>query len=464
MSKPDDVVYIDGRTVYALDLEYTRCSARTCQKGPQDGTALRVCSSCGEAAYCSSECQKTDWKDRHKAWCGKTDRVAIERYYPFLACIAYVNHCHPDIPLHPALLHQIINDPGPNNSSEIVEFPNGNSAKLVLLGTEIPVHQLNPETWWPAGRTLQIRAKFHRRIISEMYTTTYMPKPDPQSWQTFKLNTQERVRLTHRSSPICDIGIVQGSVRVTPQDRLVYYSMTSHEFIMGDDPDDHYWMYFTTRSGNEYFLDIGMFTFNCAQMVKCEAYSNHGFYRPMMNTVPAFFYGEDLRRTIPRLDMLAWKPKRKFSLLHDERLYEMMGYPQMDVPDKQMQGAYNIMEEIAGRKCTGFEREMLLTFTSNARMCMSLNLKHRDYLNFPEKPEIVLELDPGETINDCSEEEDRALEKYMKKWARRLKKGHISPEQWVAAFHAANEKPHANRYTKKGPLNFDILGDLRYEP
>jgi MYND finger len=44
------------------------CSART----SKDGQPLRTCAQCRTQPYCSKECQRRDWRARHKAMCDDT--------------------------------------------------------------------------------------------------------------------------------------------------------------------------------------------------------------------------------------------------------------------------------------------------------------------------------------------------------------------------------------------------------
>jgi len=100
---------------------------------------------------------------------------------------------HPEISMHPALTHKILNSPNPN-SGEIVKFPNGIEAKLVLLGERFLNWQMDmaSERWWPSGLDTKIQHKLMRWIVdegnvlptalaicttllSEMYTTTAIP-------------------------------------------------------------------------------------------------------------------------------------------------------------------------------------------------------------------------------------------------------------------------------------------------
>ncbi len=71
-----------------------------------------------------------------------------------------------------------------------------------------------------------------------MYTTTYIPA---SPWPDGK--AKHRIRLQHRKSPLTDFGTAKG----VEQDKLAHGSMRDRKlFIKGQDPNDHYWLYFTT--------------------------------------------------------------------------------------------------------------------------------------------------------------------------------------------------------------------------
>ncbi|KAF8955956.1 hypothetical protein BDZ97DRAFT_1672536 [Flammula alnicola] len=445
-----------GRTIYLPLAKLDMCAS--CQKTGND-VKLRLCASCGETQYCSPECQKRDWKT-HKVRCGTNDRIDLQSYYPFIASIAHVSHIHPDI-RHPALNHQIVNSPNPN-SGDVVEFPNGVSAKLVILGKEVLPTSVGSMEWWPTGATDKIRHKLLRRItseglllpivlsiaislVSEIYTTTAIPPSEQPGWQ---VTGRRRVRLSYNRSPIADFGIVHGSVPVTHQDRLAYYNIDEHAFLMGQDPTDHYWIYFTTLAGDEYFLDCGMFTFNCCLMVETRPYCRYGM--PDMRFSPAFFFGREQEKAMPLMDRLGWKPRKRFSILRESRLADILRSTDFDYCKcHDIPTIYTIMNEIAERDCSDWEKEMMMKFLPNACMIVRLNMQNREYLNFPKEPQVTIETDPGEVISGDSEE-DKAFAVYLKKWARKLKKGKISPDQWESAFRAWQFQPYESRMKMAG--------------
>ncbi|KAF4617617.1 hypothetical protein D9613_006229 [Agrocybe pediades] len=446
---------VGSRKIHLPLLKIEKCGAAACNKTSTDGK-LMVCSGCAEIAYCSSACQKADWSN-HKGYCGKTDRIDLEQYYPFIACLSVVDHYHPAVPPHPALRHEIVNNPCPGGG-DIVNLPDGTAVKLILLGDEISLQDMTSKAWWPSAPSDKVRTKMVQRImgeglllpsllstvfalVSEMYTTTAISRDDSSpSFQSSVLGTRQRVRLMYENSPIADIGIVQGSVRVVAQDRLAYYNILSDEFLMGGNPEEHYWIYFKTLAGNEYFLDCGMYTYNCCIVVGADPYTKYGF-PPTTPLAPAFFYNREMRKAMPGLNMVGWKPRKRFSILRETRLFDIMERP--DIND--ITPLHAIMDEIAGRTCSSWEKEMLGRFVPDARMRVRLNMKHREYRNFPKEVQMGIDNDPDETIHDGSTEEDKAFEKYLRKWARRLKRGEISPERWVKAFGAWRDRPHEAR-------------------
>ncbi|EDR13138.1 uncharacterized protein LACBIDRAFT_308645 [Laccaria bicolor S238N-H82] len=140
-------------TVYLPLEKLDKCSQCSKRK-----SRLLLCSGCGERIYCSKECQQTDWK-AHKVSCGgyivyiqcptshsrsctlgKTHRIDLNAFYPFLACLSELNHLHAQKPTHNALRHKIINSPNPD-SDEIIDCPDGTTALLIHLGEEIPLSE-----------------------------------------------------------------------------------------------------------------------------------------------------------------------------------------------------------------------------------------------------------------------------------------------------------------------------------
>ena len=389
---------------------------------------------------------------------GITDRIDLQSFYPLLACIAEISHLHPDVP-HPGLGHKILNSPNPG-AGDIVEFPDGTCAKLIILGDKIPTRQSGSEQWWPTAMSPQVRSKLCHRIalegfilpivlatcislVSEIYTTTALPSTESPRWQ---YTGRRRVRLAHNRSPISDFGVATGSARVTAQDRIAYYNIDENTFMMGQDPHDHYWIYFITLSGEEYFVDCGMMTFNFGVKVDGTPYCKYGL--PDLSFVPGFFYGAENRRLMPITELTGWKPRARFSLLRDSQISDIL--EPTTYSDYETQVVCSLMDRIAGRPCTALEKDLLMKFLPNTAMILRLNMQNREYLNFPKNPQLALEKEPGEDLNDLPDHEDKAYEKYMRKWSRRYKRGKVTPERLNKAFRAWLDNPHDTRMKMAG--------------
>ncbi|KAH9480742.1 hypothetical protein JR316_0007342 [Psilocybe cubensis] len=153
--------------------------------------------------------------------------------------------------------HKILNSPNPDTNELPTSLPNGAGARLVLLGEQIPLMSMGSREWWPTAVSDKVRSKLLRRIVneglllpillsifSEIYTTTALPADEEPKRQ---VTGKRRVRLTYGQSPISDFGIVKGSTRVVDRDRLAYYNMDDDEFLMGQDPEDHYRIFIKER-------------------------------------------------------------------------------------------------------------------------------------------------------------------------------------------------------------------------
>ncbi|KAF9525473.1 hypothetical protein CPB83DRAFT_909085 [Crepidotus variabilis] len=439
--------------IYAPLYKLDKCSL--CQK---TDAKLRWCSSCGEILYCSTECQKDDWK-RHKPECGQTDRIELGTFYPLIAGVMQSCRLHNDACQHPALLHKILSSPNPGSYENIVSLPNGTTARLVLLGDRIDQTEMASPKWWPTALSPKVRSKLMRHIVAEglllptvlattlalveeMYTTTTVPASQKAEWQ-----------FTGRRRGTC--------TRVTGQDRLCYYNVNTNEFLMGQDPTDHYWIYFTTLDGHEYFLDCGMFTFNFSSIVNVSKHPTLAL--PPLEYIPCLFYGKDLSKVLPTTTgQVGWSPDQRFSILRHEELAYFIKKREEYCRCHDMPVLLEWLDKIAGRSCTSWEREMFLTFFENSSIAIRLNMKNRTYLKFPKDLQFGFELDPNESLDVNGEDpEGQDLEKYLKKWTRRLNKGQISGEQWNKAFRRWTEKPHDERMRMSGMTERDRKGKAK---
>ena len=119
------------------------------------------------------------------------------------------------------------------------------------------------------------------------------------------------------------------------------------------------------------------------------------------------------------------KSDRRFSILRDNRLSEEV-LSLEDVLD-------SILVKIARHAPTPEEKSLAMKLFFDSRHYLQSNLMNRDYLNFPKEPNRLYDVDPGEETLMGDAAEDEAYSKYMQKWNRKLKKGKISYEKWVAA-------------------------------
>ncbi|KJA21077.1 hypothetical protein HYPSUDRAFT_55724 [Hypholoma sublateritium FD-334 SS-4] len=383
---------------------------------------LRLCTSCAEVLYCSRGCQKADWKS-HKVNCVvPLKRISNE---------------------HPALSHRIINSPNPN-SGDIFSFPNGESAKLVVLQGSVPMTSLRSAEWWPTAASAAIRDKLLRRIlyerpvlqinlaacialVSQMYTTT-------SSGSTPK---KRRIRLSYNGSPISDFGIIHGSMAICPEDRLTYYNTDTQTFRMGQSSNNHYWIYFTTLSGKERWLDCNAYNFNFCSMVDAENCSKGSEIsgHPGLDSVPAFFFasGSIEGLPMPTIGQRLWNPRKRFSILRDPRLKDLvLTSAHIDHCEfHDLSSVYDIMSDISGHECSDLTKQIMKKILPEVLQHIHFNMQTRDYLNFPKEPRTFFEINPGEDTYSCIDDEE--LKIYYKKLARKLKKGKITPDQYQQA-------------------------------
>ena len=276
--------------------------------------------------------------------------------------------------------------------------------------------------WWPSAKSLKVASKLVRRIlregyvlqvcmaictalVAELYTTT-----------SGAGTAQKRVRMRYRSSPISDFGICVGSVEVKSRDKLAYW-LPDGELFKGQDPNDHYWMYFRTMRGEEVVLDLAMFPFNLCTMVPTTSYISQRASK-MMPLAPAFFLDRVTRNNTPALAL--HRERRRFSILRNSKIHEAVRSTENDsFTQADVKRLCSVMEGIAGRKCSHIEQDLMLQWMVDSCGRIEDCLRHEDWKAFPEQVKICIEADPGEL--DDLDDREADWHKTMKKWKREHK-------------------------------------------
>ncbi|EKM49615.1 uncharacterized protein PHACADRAFT_106338, partial [Phanerochaete carnosa HHB-10118-sp] len=358
---------------------------------------LTLCSRCGERIYCSERCQRRDWPE-HKLKCGKTHRINLESFYPVLAVLADAVHSLM-LPPHFAMLSRVVNDINPSLVPSLL--PNGALAKLLEIDDIEQKLFMDPLDWAPLAQSRPVAAKMMQRImreghllpiltalcvslLGEMYTTT----------SVYGSNLV-RKRLQYRTSPIADFGIARGSVYVHESDRLVYKRRSNGTYVLGQDPEEHFWLYFTTIRGEEVILDVGMFTFNFCTVVKSEQYTPPAWKDLVIDITPAFFINREIRTNAPGNHT----EHKRVSALRDSRLHQAVRYIQHALDDPEIASISAFMKDIAGRTIS--KKETTIVGQAAMSFCPKLEeiLEKEKWRAFPEQPPFTIQTDPGERSN-----------------------------------------------------------------
>jgi len=308
--------------------------------------------------------------------------------------------------VHPALTHQITNSPNPYTPAGAL--PDGTFARIVHLGS--PITQIGFKAdfsgWWPKGRTATIRGKLMRRIAREgkvlpLVTATCLSLM-LALYSTTTASTTEgrRVRLRYRSSPISDFGIAAGSARVTPDDRLAYI-MPDQSVLKGQDPNDHYWIYFRTLKGEEVVLDCNLFTFNMCLVVQTRPYifDAAGMFPSL---APLWFKDRTMTRNLPPRDPLLTE-MRRVSVLRDDKLRTALQHVDikadgsLGIPKETVHAVNALMSKVAERAPTESEQECCIDAILNGtNIILDVTVRTERWKQFPVQPQTGIESDPGE--------------------------------------------------------------------
>ncbi|KAF4617231.1 hypothetical protein D9613_006206 [Agrocybe pediades] len=421
----------DGGRAMSLpiaEMKDMKCAYQFCSTTSKDAQ-LRLCAGCKEAVYCSPQCQKLDWKKCHKPTCSKTQILNLESYHAILAYISHLCHEHPAVPTHFALEEYVgyIDSP-PDEEGEV--------PPIVLHGRPLPEESVSLREWWKTAPSDRDRIRLCQRLkydghvlpivlatcialAAELYATDVSPSSSPND---------RHLRLAIANSPVTDFGIVMGIVNVGAENRLAFHNLLTEEWSLNQDSSDHYWIYFKTLAGDDFFLDSGMFPFNLTCMVNVAPYKF-----PMMTEVdeiPAFFFTTSTNETAPTvLDGGVWIEDTRFSILRESTLEPLFRLTcEGGLSDKEaMTALYSFMDKISLHDCTESERNLLKVFVNIARKTIRSNALGKHYLQFPERPDLIFWA-PSEFLDDP--EIEHKTVKRVKVLARKINKGEIT--QWEA--------------------------------
>ncbi|KAJ2932327.1 hypothetical protein H1R20_g4734, partial [Candolleomyces eurysporus] len=400
------------------------------QRGEMDENWADTNIGCAQIAYCGPDCQKRDWKT-HKRSCGETDRIELGSFYPLIAFIMELQRNDPFKPSHRALGHQIVNSPNPWDE-ESVHRRIGGPQLFQTKSDRSFVVDSNP--------MLPSIISVLFALMAEMYTTTSTVNPSD--------GAKRRARLSYYGSPIADFGIAKGQANVKHQDHFTYLFL-SHgmAFEKGQDPNDHYWIYFTTVGGQDVVLDCGLFVFNHPIFVV--PFPHYAKYIPSswpgITTlgVPAYFPPREAikRGVLPRVH----DERQRFSVLRDEGLKEAIRFSHDGFRPTDEEAITNFMERVAGRACEEIEEAIAIKWCEEACEVVGKNLQNREYLNYPKTDEVghAVSEDPGDREQSAlvpANELDEGWMKCLKKWNGKHRRGDINEQQLREALQSYKEK------------------------
>ncbi|TCD70517.1 hypothetical protein EIP91_002862 [Steccherinum ochraceum] len=334
---------------------------------------------------------------------GKTEVLDLDFFRPFLAWMHQWSYTHPALPLHFSLHHRIINNCNPDVPPvSILEVGEG---RLVVVDDRPPPLYAYPTPnvldWWPMAQTNIVAGKLQRRIqfsghvlpiltamagalMSEIYTTTSAAG-----------SARRRFRLQYLSSPITDFGICLGRARVVAEDRLMFYSMKSKKFSMlPQDPNEHYWMYFTTVKGEEIFFDGAFYPFNLAQVILTEGYGPP----PVTNVLfrsPCTWTAREIKKKVDGL----YDERSRVSILRNEKLQKVMEHHSDRFDGDDIAVFFALMEEFAGKKLAKTEKQLFYIWLKQNCLSLGTTLDQRLFRNWPKEPRELIERDPNESTD-----------------------------------------------------------------
>ncbi|KAH9480733.1 hypothetical protein JR316_0007333 [Psilocybe cubensis] len=364
----------------------------------------------------------------------ETDRIDLAKFHPFIAAIAHVFQIYPDYGVHRAILSKIL-------GVELMKTKTITNTRVVILGEATSLRDFGTERWWPEGN-FDERQNLKRRILNDgrllpipyawflrIYTTTAIPiseTPDAQ------FTGRRRARLCLDKSPIADFGIEKVSFISAKGEGLAYYYVEDDQCLINATPENHYRFYFTTLSGNEYYIDVGLAALNFGIFVDVKPYSK--LVMPHLGIAPCFFEGRDTKF----LDSIMFKSHRHWSALRDPRVHRIA--QSVDTSAEYFKTNHSvdlcaIMDEISGGRCKDWEKDLLLRkYLPDATDMFRLNMEEREYMRFPATPPFNIKIAHDTTLPKISVKHASKIVDYVAKMERKLKKGQITREKLESLF------------------------------
>ncbi|KAF7792603.1 hypothetical protein EIP86_003699 [Pleurotus ostreatoroseus] len=330
---------------------------------------------------------------------GKTDRIELDSFYPFLAFMANYCHIHPDVPPHFALQYPIVNDVSLDDTC--IQFSDGRRAKRVIVddtvSANLPAMAADHKRWFAKARSDSVASKLWQRIVQEDYALPIVTSVAIAILAEMYTTTSgtgsagRRVRLKYKSSPIADFGIAKGAADVKGQDCLSYLRLSNNSVVHGQNPAEHYWLWFKTIRGEELELDFSMFTFNFGLMVHLKDFLPPELYN-LLEFAPVYYKERDTRKNTPPLHA----EKSRLSVLRDPDLHRAVVHSYDTFSEHDIGLVVAFMERLAGRKMRPVERHLTGVFSSMGCRFIGMNLQARWWAKYPTTVSPSVWADPGE--------------------------------------------------------------------
>ncbi|KAF7792604.1 hypothetical protein EIP86_003700 [Pleurotus ostreatoroseus] len=242
-----------------------------------------------------------------------------------------------------------------------------------------------------SGHLLPILTALAFSILAEIYTTTSDGDRE-----------YRRARLKYKTSPIKDFGVAKGAVAVADDHLLAYRKLSDGSIVRGQDPNEHYWLWFKTIRDQEVILDLGMFTFDMCTMVETEGHvpPNMAFQVPL---APAYFFDRDMRKQGREAPIQAELHDRqhctRYSVLYDEDLAEAVthSHDRANVYPEDIQCMRSFMKRVSGRNASREESFMVYELSQIFGKQLEQDyLRQRLWETSPPSPRLAIHHDPGE--------------------------------------------------------------------
>lgn len=268
----------------------------------------------------------------------------------------------------PALFHKIT-----------LQEAGSDSSTTIQLGQRIPgLHVVGPSGWSPQANESNFYNLWRRVLHGDNMLATNLAAAFGIIDALF-VQPEKEYRLVYDGSPVTDIGLCLGLLKVPISSTICYKDSTGKD-LKSPDKDDHWWIYVASEAGEEYVLDLCAFPFNVTSDIRPAPY-----FPGQSISAPIAFCTQKKGEG----HACIWEEKQRWTMLRDPQFQEFALNGEKDgrgIARLPVHALRRWAESKMGRSMEEPERLYFQELMSTATYHLGVALEDRKWKAWPAKP------------------------------------------------------------------------------